>query len=356
MTTLRDALRAAGHPEEEVVESPPSALTITKLSEKLGDVVPIQHLVSGLVYDGGFLHWWYGPPKRGKSMMARYVAAKTYEATGRPTLWIDHEVGWYQTAQAVMDLGMAERVDDVFAYVDVLGEDTHLPREVAGLRGAIEATVLETNAAAVCVDSAGKQLSTLGFSEDANDEVTRWTSEVLLPVARRCGIPVHVIDHVTKTGRGSDGWARGAGEKIGACDLAWQVTSAGFSQHEAGVIELANHEIDRYGRMPSKMYYAAGGQGENNPLTLAETDEPEAGETAGLQRLGTETRQAQAAERRDMLHALLVEHGELSTAQLAQISDVNPETIRRDLGNDLQVEQPRRGFWKMADNQPPSIA
>jgi hypothetical protein len=287
------------------------------LHERMRDGIdPPDILVPGLTYREG-LHWISGPPKEGKSWIGRYIALETHRNTGQPTVWIDHEAGFKQTAQALGDMGLSpEEVEQVLVYVEL--PDLH-GLQPSAVKEELSAMVKQYNAAALVIDSAGKQLAALGLDEDRAAEVTRWTAGALIPLTKECGISVLVIDHTPKSDRGRSGYARGSGEKLAAVEVAWTVTSEPFSLDQAGIITLRHRGNDRNGRLPASARFRAGGQGGLSPFRL----EP----------LGPETpRQASLVD--EIVAAVQnSDSGTLRTADIAKAVGVDKEdgTFKRAL-------------------------
>lgn len=285
MPTDLDAQRAADRAEAAAeTDALLAPFERFPLGDKIREGVPeVELLLGGLVYTHG-VHFWYGPPKQGKSLVCRQIALWQYERTGRPTVWVDREMGWLQTAQAFLDMGAdADTVDGAIVYLEFPSLTTLTTREQIKVK--LANTVNHYNAVGLTFDSAGKELAKLNLDEYSNPDVTKWTESILVPLAKSLDCPVHVIDHTTKAGRGGDGWARGAGEKMGAADLAWNVTSfdptskdpkdeeaAGFSRERRGLLELHSRGIDRYGRAPFVHRFYAGGQGVGHDLVLERCD------------------------------------------------------------------------------------
>ena len=155
----------------------------------------------------------------------------------------------------------AARMLAVGASVEELRERFHYvpsPRIDAAPEGfeAVAAALRQWPGALIVFDSASKALSVAGLSEDSNDDATRWTTQLVMPIRAHGGTAL-VIDHRAKNARGS-GYARGASAKLADTDVHWGLKrTRTFARDVAGEVELTRHK-DREGCLPERVVLSVG--------------------------------------------------------------------------------------------------
>jgi hypothetical protein len=194
-------------------------------------------------------------------------------------------------------------------------------------------------AGGVVIDSIGKQLSHLDLNEYDNPDVLKWTGQVGIPAAKTLARPVLAVDHMSKGANGR--WPRGAGEKMAAADLAWNVEKVrDFSVDEVGTIKLQHHGWNRPGRMPAELFFDTGGQGEGGKWALTETGAPPAEDHY---RPGDPKRQQAEADAR-----WLAEKGVVTTGEAMSFMRCSDKTARNRLAQ-AGATSAGHGKWRAAE-------
>ncbi|GAA3020153.1 AAA family ATPase [Microbacterium dextranolyticum] len=181
-----------------------------------GNWDPPKRVGRGAVLLDGHLNWLDGESGSAKTWLAASWALD-FLRDGRRVGWLDEEMG---------EPGLRERMLNVGAtIVDLANFDGLEPmsRDLATYADAFHkwAETLGRGALLV-IDSAAPVLAAAGVEENSNGEVTQFLSRVVLPLSRRLGITVLVIDHKSKDANGSK-YSRGAGSKRNISDAYFSV-------------------------------------------------------------------------------------------------------------------------------------
>jgi hypothetical protein len=223
------------------------------------ELPPPEILIDDLLYAEG-VHLLSGDPGCGKTTIAMHMAAMAMTEE-RHVTWLDYESGERQTARRMQSMGIgAALADEFFHYAPfpVKAED-HL-----------DAVAERWPNTAVVLDSFSKALASLGIDENDNSQVTQFTVKVVRACKER-GLPVVVIDHITKAGQESL-YSRGAGAKLADADVHWRVLKTEeFNRSTSGLITLKQKK-DREGFLPFESWWKVG-DGDGN-LTIDTTTKP----------------------------------------------------------------------------------
>ncbi len=224
-----------------------------------GELPPPDVLVDDLLYAEG-VHLVSGHPAGGKTTIVMHWVHQVLAEAGH-VCWLDYEGGPRQTVRRMQAMGItADLARGHFHYAPFPPKaEDHLAAVAQRWPGAL-----------VVLDSMSKALAFAGISENANDEVTGWTSKVV----RACkdhAMPVVIIDHITKGGENSQ-YSRGAGAKLADVDVHWRVLKKeDFNRTASGLIQL-KQEKDRDGYLSFESWWVVGdGAGK---LTITETSRP----------------------------------------------------------------------------------
>lgn len=229
-------------------------------------------LLDGLMYEG-CSHWLSGHPKDGKTLIAMHFSIEVMKL-GKPIIWLDYENGprrlakRFEAMNVRPDVELEELLDELFWYqyaAQVRPQDPELTDDLKEL-------VKEHPDCVVIFDSQAKALATAGLSEDKADEVTLWTTKVVLELTNRLEATTVVIDHERKDANAGSRYSRGSGAKAADADVSWYVEALDphFDREQPGVIKLTRRH-DRDGYLP----YAAAfnvGDGEGG-LPIERMDE-----------------------------------------------------------------------------------
>lgn len=222
---------------------------------------PPSMLLDGLLYERAS-HWFSGHPKHGKTIIVMHAALQLV-ARGHHVIWLDYEGGPRRTAR---------RLGEMSARPDALTEFFHYqyaPRTRIDLPviRAFEAALDRWPGALVVFDSQAKALSRAGYSEDSADDVTAWTTSLVLHLSNVKGATVAVIDHMVKTGTRLSNYSRGSGAKAADADVSWFVErTSDFDRHQQGRVELFLWH-DRDGALPGHLYFTVGDGRGGLPVT-----------------------------------------------------------------------------------------
>jgi AAA domain/DeoR-like helix-turn-helix domain len=294
----------------------PKGFTTASLTSRIAAGIEApQQLVPGLLYEGGRTHLLYGEPKRGKSLLVRHNSLELFRRHQIRTLWLDHEMGIDESGRAWQEMGVTEP--------DALLEYVEFPeiRDLYGYLDAIAVDVENRGCGHVVIDSFARVLAALGLSEKDNEEVAQFTGPFIKHV-KRLGIPHAIIDHTPKGGS----TARGAGDKHAFADVAQHVRKVQpFNVRQAGVLEVVNGDWDRAGRLPYKLQFDIGGQGEDGVVELRERDRGELVAPA-------EQKSKKDVRREALAQIMAGANGNAPRPEeLAVRFGVSDKTIRRDL-------------------------
>jgi hypothetical protein len=251
----------------EKLEIPPGAEVVGGVVfESLADLLENgvddpEFLVDDVLYDGDHVHLVSAHPGAGKTSWVMQLAWLVM-AQERDVVWFDYEGGKKPTVRRLLDVGVPiELVRERFHYA---GWPTDGEKHLAAIAKHWAQPPL------VVVDSFSKALSFAGISENANDEVTTWTVQVVR-ACKQNGLPIVIIDHVPKDAKSSM-YSRGAGAKLADVDVHWGLTTEQpFNRKQAGSISVHQHK-DRPGFFPFTTWWSMG-DGQGN-LTIAPMDSP----------------------------------------------------------------------------------
>ncbi len=224
---------------------------------------PVQ-LIPGVMYEGA-VHWIDAHPGSGKTTILMAWCLELM-AEGRHVVWLDYEGGMAPTLRRFSAVGLgAELAASHFHYAG-------FPPDA---ESSLAAVADRFPGAVVVFDSASKSLSFSGLDENANAEVVKWTVK-LVQGAKKFGLTLAIIDHITKNGEGSQ-YARGAGTKEADTDVHWRVIKQiEFDRNNPGVVMLVRKK-DREGFFPQCQWFAVGDGKGGLPVIPCEPpqDEPQ---------------------------------------------------------------------------------
>jgi hypothetical protein len=249
-------------PEHAAVLPPkPDAIEFEPLGDLLdGEIPPPEILIDDLLYAEG-VHEISGHPACGKTTMAMWFAAHQL-SIGQHVVWLDMESGARQTARRLQAMGVTGRQAREFLHY------APFPTRIADH---LESIAERWPRSLIVIDSMSKALADEGLSENANDEVTGWTVKVV-KASKTYGLPVVIIDHITKGGQESD-YSRGAGAKQADTDVHWRVEKVEeFNRTTPGLLKLRSTK-DRDGYLGFTLWYKVGDG--NGNLTITPTTGPD---------------------------------------------------------------------------------
>lgn len=218
----------AEHNREAIVR-PFEVVNLAGLAER--GVEPPVLLCGDLLYRGA-VHWLAGPPDSGKSMIM-YAWTLALLDAGEPVLLFDQESGREQVVEKLLTLGAQPAALGGLHYVEFPARSWDAA-DLAALRTLLE----DLRPALVGFDSSAAFLAMAGLDEDRAPDVTRFCSDVLLPIAKEHQAAVMVLDHVVKSGEGGR-YARGSGAKLAATDVSMVIEIVSpFSRGRSGILKL----------------------------------------------------------------------------------------------------------------------
>lgn len=201
--------------------------TSSWVPQDLSDVVDgeIEELVPAALYreDGtalfypGCTHSLHGPTGSAKSWIGLHASAQEM-LKGNDVLYIDYEASKRRIANRLRLLGVPG--DVVKARLDYV-RPTRSP-EVLDIDRAAFAALLENHYPLAVIDGANISMMLCGLNTFSTEDVARWHSLILNPIAERTGAATVAIDHVTK-GSETNGFAYGSQHKLAG------LTGAGFT-------------------------------------------------------------------------------------------------------------------------------
>jgi hypothetical protein len=238
---------------QQATAAPRFEFEFKDLSEMVREGIPLPRmLVPDLLYENAS-HWFSGHPKHGKTILVM-AAAVGLMHRGHHVIWLDYEGGERRTARRLSEHG---------ARPDALAEFLHYqyaPRTRVDLPvvRAFEAALDRWPGALVVFDSQAKALVRAGYSEDSAEDVTSWTTSLVLHLTNKRGASVAVIDHMVKSGNRGSNYSRGSGAKAADADVSWFVEcTEEFSRVKPGRIECVLWH-DRDGVLPGHLYFKVG--------------------------------------------------------------------------------------------------
>lgn len=195
--------------------------------QDLSDVIDgeIDELVPTALYrvDGtalfypGCTHSLHGPTGSAKSWIGLYASAQEM-LKGNNVLYIDYEASKRRIVNRLRLLGVPG--DVVKARLDYV-RPTRSP-EVLDIDRAAFSALLENHYPLAVIDGANISMMLCGLNTFSTEDVARWHSLILNPIAERTGAATVAIDHVTK-GNETNGFAYGSQHKLAG------LTGAGFT-------------------------------------------------------------------------------------------------------------------------------
>jgi AAA domain len=210
----------------------PRPIALVDLGKVLADGIPLPtFLADGYLY-AGQLHFIAGPPDSGKSTIALWCALLELRA-GRPVLLLDEESGRESVAEKLRDLGAQPEELARLHYAEFPSR-TWDANDLAALTQLVE----EVQPGLIIFDSMAAFMARAGLEENDAKDVTTFTNEVMLPLARKHRAAVVYLDHVTKDGNGGR-YARGSGAKLASVDVAYTLDLVTpFSRNQSGLVRL----------------------------------------------------------------------------------------------------------------------
>jgi hypothetical protein len=203
---------------------------------------------SGDVLSRPSLTWISGEPASGKSLLCMVWASDVIRAGGR-VLWLDQEAGPDDTIGKFQALGMSlSHLQAGLFYLPPIA------RDLLRLVDEFFELVQKVDPDLIVIDSAAVILSDSGVDEDSNSGVSHFNSHVLLPLVKKMGHSVLVIDHVPKNSR-NNRYPRGAASKLSAVDMSLSArTVKPFSKNKSGALELRVRK-DRQGNFAEDTFW-----------------------------------------------------------------------------------------------------
>jgi adenylylsulfate kinase-like enzyme len=265
---------AAWPPDEQPppLAKPPDAcgsIVFEDFAQALKDGVPDPvQIIQNVLYEGA-VHWIDAHPGSGKTTLVMHWCHQFMLAGGH-VIWLDYEGGLGPSVRRFEAVGLGYAT---------AREQMHYSGFPKDAESSMQQVAAKYPGAMVIFDSASKSLSFSGRDENSNAEVVQWTVK-LVRAAKKHGLTVVVIDHITKTGQDSQ-YARGAGTKEADTDVHWRaIKVTEFDRNNAGVVQLVRKK-DREGFFPQAQWFAVGdGAGglpvtPCDPPTEANPDQPE---------------------------------------------------------------------------------
>ncbi|MDQ6833807.1 MAG: AAA family ATPase, partial [Chloroflexota bacterium] len=221
-----------GEPTPLRPETAPEPRQRTLLGRRiLEGVNPPEPLIAGILYRGT-VNSWHGEAGDGKTTIALWASLLLIQQ-GHTVLWLDEEAGPDQIAEKLEAMGAnPEELDARFHYYNSPAFSMH-PADLAELHGIVAAV----KPALIVWDSAPDAFAAAKVHEDSADEITQWMRVVATPLARAYHCALVLLDHVTKSAEGRNGYARGSGAKKAKMDASFTVIkTADFDRNRLGVL------------------------------------------------------------------------------------------------------------------------
>ena len=195
---------------------------------------PPSRIGSGDILLEGHLNWLDGESGSAKTWFAA-VWALDHLRAGRKVGWVDEEMG--EAGLRLRMLGVGAGLVDLANFDALEPMSRDLATHVAAFH---EWAASLGRGGLLVLDSAAPILAASGVEENSNGEVTQFMGSVLLPLSRRYGLTVLVIDHKSKEGANGSKYSRGAGSKRNAADAYFTVRPiTPLSKEQDGQYELA---------------------------------------------------------------------------------------------------------------------
>jgi hypothetical protein len=230
-----------------------------------------------LLYDSK-IHWLAGEPGSGKSWVALLWVLEQVRA-GKHAVFVDFESDPLTVVGRLRALGIDQEHLPFVHYLRVrFGED------LAGTVASMVTIVERHDTSLVVLDGLATALAQLGFDENSNSDVSRFTEHVLRPLSQ-AGPAVVVVDHMAKPqqGAGAGRYARGAGAKLAdASGVAYVLEVAvPFSKAKPGIAKLRvgkdrNGDVGAAGEVVAEFHFTPSEEG----LSIL-TSAPDPGQSSG---------------------------------------------------------------------------
>jgi AAA domain len=210
----------------------PRPWTRVPLGQLARDGIPAPtFLADGYLYRGQ-LHFLAGPPDAGKTMLLLHWMRQVILA-GYPVMLLDEEAGREGTVEKYLAIGGTPEEVEQLHYFEFPGR-TWDQADIAGLHDYVD----KVHPAIIGFDSMAAFMARAGREENDARDVTTFTNEVLLPLARKHDAAAVYLDHVTKDGNGGR-YARGSGAKLASVDVAYTLDLVTpFSRNQSGLVKL----------------------------------------------------------------------------------------------------------------------
>jgi hypothetical protein len=286
-----------------------------------GEYTPPREVVANMIVEGK-IHWLAAHPGSGKTTIAMFAAIEHMRAGGH-VIWLDWEAGRVPTVRRLIECGATvEMVDeenpDHLFHLSVFPASGAEPEDFDDIAASLEAYP----GAMVVFDSCSKALAKAGMDENSPPEVTKWTTNIVIPT-REAGATVIVVDHVGRNANEKTNYSRGAGSKKADTDIEWFVkVITQFDRETVGKVELHRWK-DREGTLPEKLIFEVGdGAGLLPVKAIAVEDD--------------DTRDERNAGLRGKMLAVLQEHTsperKLSTSAVVELVHANKAAALKELG------------------------
>ena len=235
--------------------SAPEPRQRTLLGQRMIEGVDLpQALIPDILFRGT-VNSWHGEAGDGKTTIALWAALRLTR-DGLDVVWFDEEAGPDQIAEKLEAMGATpEELDARFHYYANPG----FSMETADLVE-LHAIVDAVRPAMLVWDSAPDAFAASKVHEDSADEVTQWMRLVAAPLARDYDLALVLLDHVTKSAEGRNGYARGSGAKKAKMDASFTVIkTADFDRNRLGTIEMKRAK-NRLGVLAPLVRFTVGGR------------------------------------------------------------------------------------------------
>lgn len=258
-TAKPDRIRQYTQPENTILDEETGEIVAERFQRVLvGDAIEHGIPEPEWIIEGIFLKAatcvFYGEGGNGKTMLLLALCLEIIRNKQR-VLFVDEEGGVKLVGSRLEAMGATpEELDEYLFYYPFSGFGVNDSDAFAQL-------VEDVFPALVVFDAMSDLLMNSNLSENNNDEVTRWMTDVPFRIARHtlAGPGVVVIDHVAKNGE-SKGHSRGATQKKNIADYQWYAdTLEPFDQQTIGKIKIEATK-NRFGNLPEQHTFVIGGK------------------------------------------------------------------------------------------------